>query len=95
MPFGANINFNKLDKVLELEKIGYPEIKNACFVLGKKEYLNNLFWQNFFIFIDFLFKVAGGLGERLGYKGIKIAMPIDLITKISFFEYYSLFIKAY
>jgi UDP-sugar pyrophosphorylase len=42
------------------------------------------------IFLKLL--VAGGLGERLGYKGIKIGMPIDLVTKMSFFEYYSLFI---
>lgn len=24
--------------------------------------------------------VAGGLGERLGYNGIKIGIPLDLIT---------------
>jgi len=45
----------------------------------------------FFIF----YKVAGGLGERLGYNGIKIRLPIDLITKTSFLEYYILFIKEY
>lgn len=25
--------------------------------------------------------VAGGLGERLGYNGIKIGIPLELITK--------------
>lgn len=25
--------------------------------------------------------VAGGLGERLGYDGIKIGIPIELVTK--------------
>lgn len=24
--------------------------------------------------------VAGGLGERLGYKGIKVAIPMDIAT---------------
>lgn len=39
--------------------------------------------------------VAGGLGERLGYKGIKIGLPIDLVTQTTFFGYYASFIKAY
>ena len=25
--------------------------------------------------------VAGGLGERLGYDGIKVGIPIELVTK--------------
>ena len=28
--------------------------------------------------------VAGGMGERLGYNGIKIEIPIELTTKQSF-----------
>jgi UDP-sugar pyrophosphorylase len=32
--------------------------------------------------------VAGGLGERLGYSGIKIGLPVDLVTETSFIEYY-------
>ena len=32
--------------------------------------------------------VAGGLGERLGYEGIKIGIPIELVTKTTFLEYY-------
>lgn len=39
--------------------------------------------------------VAGGLGERLGYKGIKIGLPVELATRMTFLEYYSNFIKAY
>lgn len=32
--------------------------------------------------------VAGGLGERLGYNGIKIELPIELTTGISYIEFY-------
>jgi UDP-sugar pyrophosphorylase len=32
--------------------------------------------------------VAGGLGERLGYSGIKIELPIELTTGVSYLEYY-------
>ena len=39
--------------------------------------------------------VAGGLGERLGYNGIKIGIPIDLITMRSFLEYYCQYILTY
>lgn len=39
--------------------------------------------------------VAGGLGERLGYEGIKVQIEMESITKQSFLEYYISFIKAY
>jgi UDP-sugar pyrophosphorylase len=39
--------------------------------------------------------VAGGLGERLGYEGIKVGIPIELVTKTTFLEYYISFILAY
>jgi UDP-sugar pyrophosphorylase len=39
--------------------------------------------------------VAGGLGERLGYNGIKIGIPIELVTRKTFLEYYCSFIAAY
>jgi UDP-sugar pyrophosphorylase len=39
--------------------------------------------------------VAGGLGERLGYDGIKIGIPVDLITKRTYMEVYTDYIKAY
>lgn len=32
--------------------------------------------------------VAGGLGERLGYNGIKISLPIDIITGKCFLQHY-------
>ena len=32
--------------------------------------------------------VAGGLGERLGYKGIKLALPSEVVTETSFIELY-------
>ena len=32
--------------------------------------------------------VAGGLGERLGYSGIKIALPMDITTEMCFIEFY-------
>ena len=39
--------------------------------------------------------VAGGLGERLGYTGIKIGLENDLITLRTYIEIYTDFIKAY
>ena len=39
--------------------------------------------------------VAGGLGERLGYTGIKIGLQNDLITLRTYIEVYTGFIKAY
>ncbi|KAH9573986.1 hypothetical protein CY35_01G030700 [Sphagnum magellanicum] len=32
--------------------------------------------------------VAGGLGERLGYSGIKIALPSQMTTEVCFLEHY-------
>lgn len=32
--------------------------------------------------------VAGGLGERLGYSGIKVELPTETVTKTSYLEYY-------
>lgn len=32
--------------------------------------------------------VAGGLGERLGYSGIKVALPVDLSSNMSFLQLY-------
>lgn len=39
--------------------------------------------------------VAGGLGERLGYNGIKLEIPVTLINGINYLEYYVNYIKAY
>ena len=39
--------------------------------------------------------VAGGLGERLGYTGIKIGLQNDLITLRTYIEVYTDFIKSY
>eukprot|EP00331_Platyophrya_macrostoma_P010990 CAMPEP_0176432794 /NCGR_PEP_ID=MMETSP0127-20121128/15599_1 /TAXON_ID=938130 /ORGANISM="Platyophrya macrostoma, Strain WH" /LENGTH=570 /DNA_ID=CAMNT_0017815019 /DNA_START=18 /DNA_END=1730 /DNA_ORIENTATION=- len=39
--------------------------------------------------------VAGGLGERLGYNGIKINIPAELITKAPYIQYYAEYILAY
>ena len=39
--------------------------------------------------------VAGGLGERLGYKGIKIGLPTELLTLRAYIELYIEFILAY
>ena len=39
--------------------------------------------------------VAGGLGERLGYTGIKIGIQNELVTLRTFIEVYTDFIKAY
>lgn len=39
--------------------------------------------------------VAGGLGERLGYPGIKIGIPFVLAYKITYIQYYIEFLKAY
>jgi UDP-sugar pyrophosphorylase len=32
--------------------------------------------------------VAGGMGERLGYNGIKIELPTQTITNVSYIELY-------
>ena len=32
--------------------------------------------------------VAGGLGERLGYQGIKVEIPMDTTTETRFLQYY-------
>ena len=39
--------------------------------------------------------VAGGLGERLGYKGIKIGLPTELLTLRTYIELYIEYILAY
>ncbi|GLD92116.1 hypothetical protein PINS_up000649 [Pythium insidiosum] len=38
--------------------------------------------------------VAGGLGERLGYNGIKLALPVETVTHTSYLEYYIDHIRA-
>lgn len=38
--------------------------------------------------------VAGGLGERLGYSGIKIALPVESVTGKSFMQYYAEWLLA-
>ena len=39
--------------------------------------------------------VAGGLGERLGYPGIKISIPFELLTRKTFIQYYIEYILAF
>lgn len=39
--------------------------------------------------------VAGGLGERLGFNGIKVSLPFELVTQESFLNYYIDFLMAY
>nr|AZL94438.1 UDP-glucose pyrophosphorylase [Nephromyces sp. MMRI] len=39
--------------------------------------------------------VAGGLGERLGYNGIKIEIPFELTTECMYIEYYAKMLLAY
>lgn len=39
--------------------------------------------------------VAGGLGERLGYPGIKVAIPFDLLANKTFLNYYIDYILAF
>lgn len=38
--------------------------------------------------------VAGGLGERLGYSGIKLSLDTNLAHPLSYLEHYILYIKA-
>ena len=38
--------------------------------------------------------VAGGLGQRLGYKGIKVAIPMDIATQTTFLGYYIQYILS-
>jgi len=39
--------------------------------------------------------VAGGLGERLGYNGIKVSIAMELITRTTFLEYYVSYVLAF
>lgn len=39
--------------------------------------------------------VAGGLGERLGYNGVKIAIPSEITTNTSYIGQYISYILAY
>ncbi|XXQ39996.1 UTP-monosaccharide-1-phosphate uridylyltransferase [Plasmodiophora brassicae] len=39
--------------------------------------------------------VAGGLGERLGYQGIKISLPSEIVTEAPYIELYVQYILAY
>jgi UDP-sugar pyrophosphorylase len=39
--------------------------------------------------------VAGGLGERLGYEGIKVSIPKELLTTKCFLQYYCEYIHAF
>jgi len=39
--------------------------------------------------------VAGGLGERLGYDGIKIGIPINLVTGDPYIQVYIEYLLAY
>jgi len=38
--------------------------------------------------------VAGGLGERLGYGGIKLALPVESTTSTTYLEFYASYILA-
>lgn len=38
--------------------------------------------------------VAGGLGERLGYSGIKLSLETNVITKKSYLEVYAKYVQA-
>ncbi|HMB01405.1 MAG TPA: UTP--glucose-1-phosphate uridylyltransferase [Spirochaetota bacterium] len=38
--------------------------------------------------------VAGGLGERLGYQGLKIDIPVEILENTTYMELYCSFIKA-
>lgn len=38
--------------------------------------------------------VAGGLGERLGYGGIKIGLPVEMCTETPYIQYYIEYILA-
>nr|AZL94439.1 UDP-glucose pyrophosphorylase [Nephromyces sp. MMRI]AZL94441.1 UDP-glucose pyrophosphorylase [Nephromyces sp. MMRI] len=39
--------------------------------------------------------VAGGLGERLGYPGIKIGIPVEITTETTYIEHFISFILEY
>ena len=41
------------------------------------------------------FLLAGGLGERLGFKGAKPCMQLDSITGLTFLQLYCDYIKSY
>lgn len=39
--------------------------------------------------------VAGGLGERLGFDGIKVSIPFETVTYTSFMRHYCEYILAF
>ena len=39
--------------------------------------------------------VAGGLGERLGYNGVKLELPVEITTETCYLQYYLGYLKAY
>lgn len=39
--------------------------------------------------------VAGGLGERLGYSGIKVALPTETTTDLGYLNFYLNYFKRY
>jgi len=39
--------------------------------------------------------VAGGLGERLGYSGIKVELPVECVTNTCYLQLYCEYIKAF
>ena len=42
-----------------------------------------------------LVMVAGGLGERLGYPGIKVALPVETVTLTSMLQHYVSYVKEW
>lgn len=73
VPVGEKINFSSFEEVAGYEAIGREELRQTAFVLGKKM---EIFWYCSFLnaILRQIIIVAGGLGERLNYNGIKIGI---------------------
>jgi len=87
-----------------LDKAKNGENPYAGFTPGKPETINLLELNNKYLEyeeigmrhldkIGFVL-VAGGMGERLGYPGIKLDIPFESICLTTYLEYYSAFIKS-
>lgn len=98
-PGGVSTYSNKIRELLQKEKDLNPiEIKYPSNVVhlewGQQfEQFENSVSQKLYE-VGFVL-VAGGMGERLGFPGIKLSITIDLITGKSFLEYYLDYLKSF
>lgn len=62
---------------------------------GTKEFYNSELYGLQILQQSGFVLVAGGLGERLGYNGIKVSLPVETLTMTSYLEFYIRKILSY